>query len=149
MIEGVEIKKLAVHTDDRGWLMEFINPKDKLAKDAGQITITETYPKVIKAFHYHKKQFDIWTVAKGMIQAVLYDDRPKSKTRGETQVVYLGEKNPVAVKIPAGVIHGYKVLGAQPALIIYYTSRSYDPKDEFRIPHDDPKIGFDWNTKHR
>lgn len=149
MIEGVEIKKLAVHTDDRGWLMEFINPKDKLVKDVGQITITETYPKVIKAFHYHKKQFDIWTVAKGMIQAVLYDDRQKSKTRGETQVVFIGEKNPVAVKIPAGVIHGYKVLGAQPALIIYYTSRSYDPKDEFRTPHNDPKIGFDWSVRHR
>ena len=149
MIEGVKIKKLTIHSDDRGWLMEFISPKDKLAKAAGQITITETYPKVIKAFHYHRKQDDIWTVAKGMIQAVLYDRRSDSKTKGETQVIYMGEKNPVAVKIPAGVIHGYKVLGTQPALVIYQTSRSYDPKDEFRIPHDDPEIGFDWNTNHR
>lgn len=149
MINGVVIKKLTVYADDRGWLMEFLNPKDKLTKVVGQVTITESYPKVIKAFHYHKKQDDIWTVAKGMIQTVLYDGRPKSKTRGETQVIYMGEKNPIAVKIPAGITHGYKVLGTAPALVVYHTSHAYDPNDEFRVPFDDPSIGFDWDTKYR
>ncbi len=53
--------------------------------------------------------------------------------------------------IPAGVAHGYRVLGNEPACIVYFTTESYNPKspDENRINWDDPVIGFDWNIKHR
>jgi dTDP-4-dehydrorhamnose 3,5-epimerase len=29
------------------------------------------------------------------------------------------------------------------------TDRFYDPADEGRIPHDDPKIQYDWETQHK
>jgi dTDP-4-dehydrorhamnose 3,5-epimerase len=49
------------------------------------------------------------------------------------------------------VAHGYRVLGNSPAVIVYFTTKSYNPKnpDEYRIPWNDPSIGFDWETKHR
>ncbi|MBI3495577.1 dTDP-4-dehydrorhamnose 3,5-epimerase family protein [Candidatus Berkelbacteria bacterium] len=149
MIDGVQIKQLKIYADDRGWLMEFLREGDAVLGKFAQITFTETYPKVIKAFHYHKDQDDVWAVPKGMIQVVLYDRREKSKTKGETQVVFMGEKNPVALKIPKGVVHGYKVLGNEPALVVYHTSHIYDPKDEFRVNYDDPEIRFDWHTQHK
>jgi dTDP-4-dehydrorhamnose 3,5-epimerase len=31
-----------------------------------------------------------------------------------------------------------------PAHLFYITSRVYDPDDEGRIAHDDPRIGYDW-----
>jgi len=51
--------------------------------------------------------------------------------------------------IPPGVAHGYKVIGTAAALLAYITDRFYDPADEGRIPYDDPKIQYDWETQHK
>jgi len=151
MIQGVAIKKLVKHSDDRGSFMEILRNDDKMLKKFGQTSYTVTYPGVIKAFHYHKKQDDIWFVASGMAQVVLYDMRKKSKTYKETQVIYAGEDNPVLILIPVGVAHGYRVLGAKPVTLFYHTTQSYDAKkpDEERLEFDDPGIGFDWRTKNK
>lgn len=151
MIEGVKEKNLIRHCDDRGYIAEIIRDDDKLLSRIGQAAITKTYPRVIKAFHWHKKQDDVWFCASGNIQVVLYDRRPRSKTKGETAVFYLGNDNPTAVLIPKGVAHGYRVLGEKPATLIYFTSQSYNPAspDEERISFDDPEINFDWQTKNR
>ena len=51
---------------------------------------------------------------------------------------------PAAVlKIPPGVAHGCKAIGGVSHLF-YVTSSIYDPKEEGRIAHDDPSIGYDW-----
>ena len=151
MISGVKIKALKIWPDDRGYLYETLRKDDQFFKKFGQSNVTMAYPGVIKAFHWHKKQDDFWVCVKGMIQAVLYDLRPGSKTKGETQVICMGEQNPVLVYIPKGVAHGYRVLGPESAILVYYTSETYNSQkpDEERISHDDPKIGFDWETKNR
>jgi dTDP-4-dehydrorhamnose 3,5-epimerase len=151
MIQGVSIKKLVKHCDDRGCFMEVLRDDDKFLKKFGQTSYTVTYPGVIKAFHWHKKQDDLWFVASGMAQVVLHDMRKNSKTYKETQVIYAGEDNPVLILIPKGVAHGYRVLGAKPVTLFYHTTESYDPKnpDEERIDFDDKAIGFDWRTKNR
>ncbi len=151
MIEGVKIKKLERHCDDRGFFVEVLKDTDAFFENIAQTSYTETYPGVIKAFHYHEKQVDIWFVASGMAQVVLYDMRENSSTKGETQVIYAGEDNPVLIYIPIGVAHGYKVLGNKKVKLFYHTTKSYDPKnpDEKRIPYDDPKIGFDWKIKNK
>lgn len=151
MIDGVQVKKLVTHSDDRGYFREIIRDDDDLLERFGQSSVTVTYPGVIKAFHWHAQQEDIWYVVSGMAQVVLYDRRPTSKTRGETQVLYAGDENPIVIRIPIGVAHGYRVLGPKPVTLVYTTTKSYtvaDP-DEFRIPHDDLEIGFDWSTKNR
>ena len=151
MIQGVVVKKLVKYCDDRGFFMEVLRNDDKLLKKFGQTSYTVTHPGVIKAFHYHKKQDDLWFVAYGMAQVVLYDMRKKSKTYKEIQVICAGEDNPVLILIPIGVAHGYRVLGNKPVCLFYHTTESYNPKspDEERIAFDDPSIGFDWTTKNR
>ena len=106
---------------------------------------------MIKAFHYHELQDDLWFFPSGNAQVVLHDLREDSTTKGETNVFYMGEDDPMLLVIPTGVAHGYRVLGNEPAVIMYFTTMSYDPKnpDEKRIPWDDPSIGFDWTTKNR
>jgi dTDP-4-dehydrorhamnose 3,5-epimerase len=151
MIEGVYLKRLAVHSDDRGFLMEVLRADDPGFATVKQTTYTEAYPGVIKAFHWHKRQVDIWFFAKGMAQVVLYDLRPESATHRQTDVLVMGERAPALLAIPIGVAHGYRVLGNQPAGLFYHTSETYDPADpdEERIPYDDPAIGFDWTTRPR
>lgn len=150
-IHDVVVKKLVTHCDDRGYLREILRDDDELMERFGQTTITRTYPGVIKAFHWHQNQDDLWYVVDGMARIVLHDRREESPTYGQTQVVYAGEDNPVLVLIPRGIAHGYQVLGNKPVLLIYHTTQSYDPHnpDEERIPFDDPAIGFDWSIQNR
>jgi dTDP-4-dehydrorhamnose 3,5-epimerase-like enzyme len=49
------------------------------------------------------------------------------------------------LKIPPGVAHGYRVLSG-PAHVFYIVSHEYDGRDEGRISHDDPGIGYDWTA---
>lgn len=151
MIAGVQILECKRNADDRGFLSEVARASKLPNFQWAQTNFTVAHPGVIKAFHWHKLQADLWYCVSGNIQTVLYDRRPDSPTKGETQVIIQGEQSSVAVLIPVGVAHGYRVLGNQPAGLIYHVSKEYDPKnpDEERIPHDDPEIGFDWSTQPR
>jgi dTDP-4-dehydrorhamnose 3,5-epimerase len=86
-----------------------------------------------------------------LAQVVLHDLREDSPTAHQTQVLYTGVRNPLVLCIPEFVAHGYRVLGNEPAGLFYHTTECYDPAnpDEERIPFDDPRIGFNWQTRPR
>ena len=72
MINDVKIKQLKIFPDDRGFFTEvFKETADDFKIPIKQTSYTETYPGVIKAFHWHKRQWDLWFVVKGMAQVVL------------------------------------------------------------------------------
>jgi dTDP-4-dehydrorhamnose 3,5-epimerase len=150
-IHDVVVKPLVTHSDDRGFFREILRDDDNLLRRFGQTAMTKTYPGVIKAFHWHRDQDDLWYVMDGMARVVLYDRRPESPTCGQTQVIYAGHDNPVLIYIPTGLAHGYQVLGNEPVILFYHVTKSYDPgnPDEMRIPFDDPEIGFDWSIQNR
>lgn len=151
IIEGVVIKQLVRHCDDRGFFMEILRDDDGLLSRFGQASMSISYPGVIKAFHYHESQDDIWFFPVGNAQVVLHDLRENLPTKGVTNVFYMGETNPLLLVIPKGVAHGYRVLGSSPLIITYFTTESFnlaDP-DELRLAWDDPSINFDWTTKNR
>ncbi|MBL3645664.1 MULTISPECIES: dTDP-4-dehydrorhamnose 3,5-epimerase family protein [Peribacillus] len=152
MIEGVKVKKLVKHCDDRGFFAELVRDDEpELLSRFGQASCSMSYPGVIKAFHYHEKQDDLWFFPSGNAQVVLFDLREGSSTKGETDVYYMGEENPIMLLIPKGVAHGYRVLGQKPATILYFTTESYNPinPDEKRIDWDDSEIGFSWETENK
>lgn len=81
------------------------------------------YPGVAKAWHIHKNQIDWWYVPIGNLKLVMFDKRADSPTRGELQTIFMGENYPAkAVKIPAGVAHGCRVLGGGVTHLFYVTS---------------------------
>ncbi len=145
MIDGVEIKELTTYPDERGFFREIIRVTDGFFKEGfAQLSHSVMYPGVAKAWHVHRTQIDWWYVPVGNLKLVMYDLREDSPTRGELQEILMGENYPAkVVKIPAGVAHGCKVLGSITHLL-YVTSKTYDPAEEGRIPHDDPEIGYDW-----
>lgn len=150
-MQGVRIHPLKLYSDDRGFLTEILRCDREPFTQFGQSTLTMSYPGVIKAYHHHKIQTDHWVVVKGALQCVLYDLREDSKSCGETMVVYLHDREMKLLTIPPGVAHGYRVLGSEPALLLYHTTEPYRPEapDEYRIPWDSPIVGFDWSTEYR
>ena len=145
MIEGVMLKNLITHTDERGFFREIIRVTDDCFKEGfGQLSVAQVYPGVIKAWHIHKKQVDWCYVSSGLLKVVLHDARKGSPTFKETMESFMGDHQLVQVlRVPIGVAHGYKCLSG-PALVFYITSKVYDRADEGRIPLDDAQIGYDW-----
>ncbi len=145
MIEGVELKELVTHSDERGFFREIVRGTEAIAVEGfAQVGHSLMFPGVIKAWHVHPHQIDWWYVVAGDLKVALYDLREGSSTCGELQEVFLGDHYPKRLlKIPAGVAHGCKAIGGQ-AHLVYLTSSTYDVAEEGRLPHDDPRIGYDW-----
>jgi dTDP-4-dehydrorhamnose 3,5-epimerase len=153
LIAGLKIYPYAVWPDDRGYFLEVARLGQGLMeafpKETTQVSAALSYPGTIKAFHFHRRQTDCWVPMEGMLQVALVDLRPQSSTFGVRNTLYLGTLRRWQLLIPPGVGHGYKVIGTSPAVLVYVTDRLYDPQDEGRIPYDDPKIKYDWETQHK
>lgn len=144
-IEGVVLKELVTHRDERGFFREIIRSTDDFFSEGfGQWSHSLMYQASAKAWHIHQHQIDWWYVPVGVLKVALYDTREHSPTRGQLMEFLMGEHQPShVVKIPPGVAHGCRCLSG-PAHLFYITSNVYNPADEGRIPHDDPAIGYDW-----
>jgi dTDP-4-dehydrorhamnose 3,5-epimerase len=149
VIEGVEVKKLVTNADERGALTEIVRNDEPFFVTFGQCYVSVSYPGVIRAWHYHKKQTDYFCCIKGMIKVPLYDGREGSATHGEINEFFIGERNLAVVKIPIGVMHGFKVVGDEPAYLLNFPTEPYrrDDPDEYRVPYDSPDIPYDWSIK--
>jgi len=153
LIAGVAIHPYPVWPDDRGYFLEVARMgqgfTQHFPKETTQISAALSYPGTIKAFHFHRKQTDCWVPMEGMLQVALVDLRKDSPTFGVRNTLYVGTLRRWQLLIPPGVGHGYKVIGTEPELMVYLTDRFYNPEDEGRIPYDDPKILYDWETQHK
>lgn len=153
LIEGVRVSPVSLWADDRGYFLEVARMKCGLPAgfppESTQVSAALSYPGAIKAFHFHRRQTDFWTVVEGMFQVALVDLRPGSPTFGRKNTLYVGVLRPWQILIPPGVGHGYKVIGTAPALLVYLTDRFYDPSDEGRIAYNDPGIAYDWELQHK
>ena len=148
-IEGVMIKQLKVIPDERGFLMEMLRCDDDIFHKFGQVYLSVAYPGVVKGWHYHEKQTDYFTVVKGMLKVVLYDRREDSRTRGQIDEFFVGEKNPILLVIPPGVVHGVKAIGTEPGYLVNCPDQpyNYSNPDEHRIAPHSPEVPYDWSRK--
>lgn len=149
MIDGVKTKNLRVIPDERGRVMEILRMDDPLFQKFGQVYMTTTFPGVVKAWHYHKKQTDNVAVVRGMVKLALYDTREDSPTCGEVNEFFVGEHNPILVQIPQRVHHGWKCTGEYEAIIINIPTEvyEYDQPDEYRVDPHRNDIPYDWSRR--
>ncbi len=149
MIEGVLTKRLVVFPDERGRVMEILRRDDDVFSSFGQVYLTTTYPGVVKAWHYHKKQDDFITCVAGMLKLVLYDAREGSSSRGEINEIFIGDHNPLLVRVPRMIYHGWKCISEHEALVVNVPTEPYDRvhPDEYRIDPYDKSIPYSWERK--
>lgn len=146
-IDGVVVRKLIRHVDERGSLTELLRSDWPEFRRFGQAILTFNLPGVIRAWHWHERQTDTIIVVAGEVKVGLYDAREESPTRGSVEEHRLNGEELSAIFVPPGIWHGYKTTGHTPALILNCPDQLYDPQrlDEGRAPHDAPFVPFDWN----
>ena len=149
LIHGIHVKPLKVIADERGYLMEMLRSDDSFFQRFGQSYVSVAYPGVVKGWHFHKIQTDHFVIVRGMMKVVLYDQREGSPTKGLINEFFMGEKNPILVTIPPGVVHGMKGIGTEPAMLVNVPTEvyRYDQPDEFRIDPHKNDIPYDWSQK--
>lgn len=147
MINGVIIKKLNKNIDKRGWLCEVFR-SDEINYKPAMAYVSVTEPGVVRGPHEHKKQSDCFVfVGPGDVLFYLWDNRKKSKTKGEYLKMRFGASSPSLIIVPPGVVHGYKCIGRTPALYINFPDKLYRGRnkkseaDEIRWERD-PKSPF-------
>ncbi len=143
-IEGVELIDLPHFVDDGGTFIEIA----RLTKgehdwfhgtEAAQISFSEMLPGVIKAFHLHYGQDEVWFIPPQSRMIIgLADLRANSTTKGETMRLVMGGSKAKAFRIPRGVAHGVRNIHTHPGMIIYMVSQQFNREkpDEHRLPWD-------------
>lgn len=147
-IQGVVIAQVKENVDDRQRLSVYLKASDPFFPGFAQSYVTITQRGVVKAWHYHLRQTDVWFVPSGKIKVGLFDARKNSPTCGVTNAITMGGGNNVTLVIPPGVFHGYLTLAEQ-SILINTTNRPYDLQDEYRAPWDDPRLNFVWEVENR
>ncbi|MGC9069383.1 MAG: dTDP-4-dehydrorhamnose 3,5-epimerase family protein [Thermoprotei archaeon] len=140
MLDGVIVKALKRFADERGFFTEIFRRDwgDLFVDDILQANFSITYPGIVRAWHKHERgQVDYFVVLKGAIKVCIYDDVSKELD----EVVSTGD-NLQVVRVPGHYWHGFKVVGFEPAFLVYFVNKLYDYNnpDEIRRPWNDPTI---------
>lgn len=131
--------------------MEILRSDDSLFERFGQCYVTMVHPRIVKGWHYHRKQSDHFCCLKGIAKVVLYDSREGSKTFREVNEFLLSLEAPLLVKIPPYVFHGFTAEGEEDALLLNIPTEPYHYKepDEFRESPFSENIPYDWGMVDR
>lgn len=150
-IEGVIIKNLKKIPDERGSIMHMLRSDDEIFEKFGEIYFSTSYPGVIKGWHEHKEQIQNYTVIQGMIKLVLFDNRQNSSTYKNLLEIFMGDLNYVLIKIPTGVINGYKCIGDKTAIIANCATIPHKSSGEMNRydPISNDLIPYKWDIIHK
>lgn len=153
MIEGVKIKELGTFSDERGYFREVCRFPDF---DVTPMQASHAFRVAGQSngWHIHRYHDELFYVARGVLRLCLKDCRTGtgvrvsypyddlwdvtvnfglSKTPDEYEEIVMSEHCTLAVLVPAGIAHGYKVLSDVD--IFYFATKTYETSrhDEGRI----------------
>jgi dTDP-4-dehydrorhamnose 3,5-epimerase len=126
-IEGVVIKELTRHEDERGWLVELFR-QDELPPTLhpAMSYVSLSKPGAIRGPHEHKEQTDYFCfLGPAVFKLYLWDNRPDSPTYDKKCQLTVSEALPVLVIVPPGVVHAYKNVSDIDGLVFNAPNRLY------------------------
>lgn len=109
---------------------------------------TKSHKGVIRAMHLQIGEFaceKLVSVINGAVLDVVLDLRKESKTYGEWFEFELSDNIPIALYIPKGCAHGYKVLKDN-SITMYMATEVNVPKDDIGIRWD--SFGYNWESEN-
>lgn len=143
IIQDVEITPLIANSDARGSLVE-LSIFDQLSEPVVHVYQVFAEPGSVRAWVYHKRQFDRLAYTAGSFEIVLFDIRKDSPTYRMLNVIHAGERNRGLLRIPPYVVHGVRNIGKEMASFLNMPTRRYDPAhpDKSRLSKKDPRIPY-------
>ncbi len=150
--EGMVVRDLVTHTDDRGTVCELYDPRWGVSPDqlvfAYQFTIR---PGQAKGWGVHREHEDRYAFLDGELELVFYDAREDSATAGQESRLVLSELHRKLVTIPRGVWHAERNVGQRDVRVVNFPTIMYDHAnpDKYRLPLDTEelpvRLGPEWH----
>jgi dTDP-4-dehydrorhamnose 3,5-epimerase-like enzyme len=124
-MKGVEVKRLEVKRDERGWLVEVLRCEELKREDKfGQFSITTAYPGYIKGNHYHTRKYEWFCVIRGKGKLILQDNET-----GQREDVFLNDDEPHLVMISPRITHAIENVGEDLLSVLIYIDEPFDELD--------------------
>ena len=133
-IDGVLFRPLNVILDGRGDVIELWSEPWEGFTPPTHVYQSATDYGVVKCWHLHEIHTDQFTVTRGKIQVTLVDVREDSTTFGHVNTFIMGTSYPGLVRIPPGLMHGWKCLSIPEVIVVNLQSHVYDAGDEYKFP---------------
>lgn len=153
LIDGVIIKKLNMHKDPSGTLVETLRDEWKeVINDNMPFKmqyVSQTPPGIARdedKWHVHKFQKDRFICLYGKIVTAIYDPREESNTKDKLNLFVMSpskDEEMYLLVIPENTYHGFISIDKKtPAFLANFPTQIYNPEDEGRIDHAGE---LDWN----
>ncbi|OGD95089.1 hypothetical protein A3F02_01050 [Candidatus Curtissbacteria bacterium RIFCSPHIGHO2_12_FULL_38_9b] len=153
LIEGVILKKLTIHKDSTGTLVETLRKDWNDVYRKGKTPFAMQYlsitpPKVardVDKWHVHKYQKDRFICIAGRIVTAIFDPRKKSKTYNHLNLFLMGpevEDEMYLLVIPEETYHGFIVISKISGYLLNFPTKLYNSEDEGRINN----TQLDWKS---
>lgn len=137
-ISGIHFKQLKRNSDARGELLELWSQPwsemEDVMPEVKHVYWNITHQGVTKAWHMHEKTVSQYTCVQGKMQVVLVDVREDSPTLGHVNQFLVGSFNPAFIKIPPGILKGWKSIAGDSVIVNLLTSA--DLQDNIRFAWD-------------
>lgn len=147
MIEGVIVTPLKQFCDERGKVMHMLRADADHFEQFGEVYFATAYPGAIKGWHDHTEQVQNYAVIQGMIKLVMYDNRKDSSTYKEIQEFFIGEDNYCLVRIPTGIINGWKCIGTETAMVANCATQPFKDGEMLRYDPFGDKVPYNWDIE--
>jgi dTDP-4-dehydrorhamnose 3,5-epimerase len=145
LIDGVSIRILKTHTDERGTVTELFDPRWGFHPDPLVFSYSFTIrPGVAKGWNLHRRHEDRYAILQGEMALILFDPRPDSSTCGEVNRIVLSEHERCLVNVPIDVWHADHNIGTRDVVIVNFPTIQYDHSapDKWRLSLDTPLIPY-------
>ena len=141
--EGMVLRDLVTHTDDRGTVCELFDPRWNV--DDGPLVFSYAFtirPGAAKGWGMHREHDDRYAFLSGELELVLYDERDDSSTEGLVTRLFLSERRRQLEVIPTGVWHAERNIGSTDVLVVNFPTIQYNhaSPDKYRLPLDTEEL---------
>lgn len=158
LIDGVIIRKLTIHKDASGSLIETLRSDwpDVAGEDFAMQYMSITPSGVARdedKWHVHRNQKDRFICVAGRIVTAIFDPRKNSPTHGELNLFVMSpekEEEMYLVLIPEDTYHSFMVISKVPAHLLNFPTQLYNQDDEGRVPKKElswQKVREDFNLQ--
>jgi len=105
-LEGVEVRSLSPHLDERGSLTEIHRDSWSGDIEIVQWVAIRAQRNVLRGLHAHLDRWELYALLSGAAHLAMRDTRPGSASFGRVAALELDARRPCVVRMPPSVLHG-------------------------------------------
>lgn len=161
LIDGVIMRKLTIHKDASGSLVETLRSDWQDVYNLKNLNFAMQYMSITPSsvardedkWHVHKNQKDRFICVAGRIVTAIFDPRKNSPTHGKLNLFVMGpekEEEMYLVVVPEETHHGFMVISENLGYLLNFPTQLYNQDDEGRVPKKElswQKVREDFNLK--